>query len=473
MAEIRKRTKPLAVNPLKTSQPMGASLALLGVNGALPILHGAQGCTAFAKVFFVRHFREPIPLQSTAMDQVSSIMGADDNIVAALKSVCEKAKPAALGLFTTSLAEVEGADIHRVIKRFRSRCPEHQGVRLVAVNTPDFDGCLETGYAAAVRAMVDGWVPAAQPGRPGRSSRQVNVLAGSLLTPGDLEALKELIISFGLYPVVIPDLADSLDGHLAAADFSPITTGGAPVAAFAALGDAAATLVIGASLSAAADLLRERTGVPDYRFDHLLGLEATDALIMTLGGIAGAPVPPRLERQRAQLQDAMLDTHFLLGQSRCAIAGDPDLLNAFSHLLGETGVEIVAAVAPSRAPVLERVPVAEVQIGDLEDLENLARQHDAEFIISNSHAAETAQRLNLPLLRAGFPLHDRIGAYQRTWIGYQGARQALFDLANLLLSHDQHEIAPYHAFYSAKSDFLREAPHHELAAASADCGQRH
>lgn len=69
MAEIIRRSKALSVSPLKTSQAMGASLAVLGLERAMPLLHGAQGCTAFAKVFFVRHFREPIPLQTTAMKQ--------------------------------------------------------------------------------------------------------------------------------------------------------------------------------------------------------------------------------------------------------------------------------------------------------------------------------------------------------------------------------------------------------------------
>ena len=64
MAEIVRTPKALTVNPLKASQPIGAALAFLGVRNSLPMLHGAQGCTAFGKVFLVRHFREPIPLQT-------------------------------------------------------------------------------------------------------------------------------------------------------------------------------------------------------------------------------------------------------------------------------------------------------------------------------------------------------------------------------------------------------------------------
>ena len=96
MAEIIRRSKPLSVSPLKSSQPLGASLALLGLNRAIPLLHGAQGCTAFAKVFLVRHFREPIPLQTSALDPISSIMGADDSLLAGLRTVCEKHHPAAV-----------------------------------------------------------------------------------------------------------------------------------------------------------------------------------------------------------------------------------------------------------------------------------------------------------------------------------------------------------------------------------------
>ncbi|MCC8998026.1 MAG: nitrogenase iron-molybdenum cofactor biosynthesis protein NifN [Candidatus Contendobacter sp.] len=476
MVDIIRRSKPLSVSPLKSSQPLGASLAILGLNRAIPLLHGAQGCTAFAKVFLVRHFREPIPLQTSALDPISSIMGADDNLLAGLRTVCEKHRPAAVGLLTTGLTEAQGTDIQRVLKTFRESYPEFQATRIVPVNTPDFSGSLESGFALTVKAMLAEWVPqyrfVSAQGLRGGKSRQINVLCGSSLTPGDLEALRELIERFDLHPVFIPDLADSLDGHLDAEDYQPLTTGGTPLAAFAALGDAAATLVIGASLYPAADLLHERTGTPVHRFPHLFGLEATDRLVMTLAGIAGQAVPARLVRQRAQLQDAMLDTHFLLGRARVAIAAEPDLLHGFSQLLADMGAEIVAAVAPTTAPILAQLPLAQVHIGDLDDLETLAREREAELIIGNSHALDIAQRLDIPLLRAGYPLHDQFGGYQRAWIGYRGARQALFDLANALLGHAEHAVAPYHSIYSLKADDRREAGH-GVAQASADSGWRH
>ncbi len=448
MPEIIRRKKALSVNPLKASQPVGGSLATLGFDRAMPMLHGSQGYTAFAKVYFVRHFREPIPLQSTAMDQSSSVMGADDNVIEGLKTIAEKSKPELITVLTTGLSETQGTDVKRCVKEFRAKYPQYGKVAVVAVNTPDFTGCLETGYAATITELVSELVP--ESNQAGNRRRQVNVLSGSLLTPGDLEHLRDIIEWFGLRPVFVPDISDSLDGHLTDADFSPVTTGGTPLIELQSLGEAAATLAIGASLAKAADLLERRTGVPTYRFDHLHGLRATDALVSALGQISENPVPARLERQRAQLQDAMVDTHFMLGFLRVAIAADPDLLNAFAHLVREMGGETVAAVAAGDGPALAKLPVAQVKVGDLEDLEQLAKEAGAELVIGNSHAVQASERLHVPILRCGFPLYDWVGAYQKTFIGYAGARQTLFDLANLALANHHHEVPVYRSIYGQK-----------------------
>ena len=173
MATVIHSQKALAVNPLKVSQPMGATLAFLGLARAIPLMHGAQGCTAFGKVFFANHFREPIPLQTTAMDQVASILGVDESVVEALRVLCANERPEAIGLLTTGLSETQGADISRNIKEFRKACPEFADVAIIPANTTDTLGCLETGFAIAVEAMIDTLIPRDR--RKPRASR-VNVL---------------------------------------------------------------------------------------------------------------------------------------------------------------------------------------------------------------------------------------------------------------------------------------------------------
>jgi nitrogenase molybdenum-iron protein NifN len=189
-----------------------------------------------------------------------------------------------------------------------------------------------------------------------------------------------------------------------------------------------------------------------------MGLESVDGFITALAEISGQPVPDKIERQRAQLQDAMVDTHFMLGFARVAIAGDPDLLFALADLMVGMGCEVTAAVAPAKAPILEKVSAAQVKLGDLEDLELTARANGVDLVICNSHGGETAKHLGVPLLRAGFPQYDLIGGYQKLWVGYRGTRQALFDLANLLVEHGHHEVPAYRSVYASRKDSLSPNP---------------
>jgi len=444
MPLIRHSSKALAVNPLKVSQPMGASLAFLGLAHALPLEHGAQGCTAFSKVFFTHHFHEPIPLQTTAMDHVVTVMGADDNVVQALSTVAERHSPVVVGLITTGLAETQGVDILNCVRAFRAARPEFDGMAVVPVNAPDTLGCLESGYALAVEAIITSLVP--ETGSGGRKRDRVNVLVPSMFTPGDVDTVKDWIVAFGLRACVLPDLADSMDGHLDATGYSDLTTGGIGRAEIVDMGEAVATLVIGPSMYRAADMLHARTGIPDYRFDSLMGLAQCDAFTQALVDISGHAVPRRIERARARLADAMVDCHFPLGGARIAVAADPDLLLAFTGYLSGLGAKIVTAVASAQAASLERVLADEVVIGDLADMEDSAAEHHAHLIVANSHATECAARLGLPLLRAGFPLHDLYGGHSRARIGYSGSRDTLFDLANLLVAR-RNEIAPFRSMY--------------------------
>jgi nitrogenase molybdenum-iron protein NifN len=458
MSEVIKRNKALSVNPLKASSTLGASLAFLGLRRAIPMIHGSQGCTAFGKVFFVRHFREPIPLQTTAMDHVATVMSSDENVIEGLRTICEKNNPDLIGLPTTGLSETQGTDIQRLLRSFRTSYPQFAHVTIVPVNTPDYAGSLETGFAQAVEGIIDALVAVGQ--HAGRRRRQVNVLANASLTPGDIEVIRDWIEAFGLRAVILPDLGDSLDGHLVEAENTPLTLGGTPRDEIASMGESLATLVIGASLTAAADLLRNRTGVPDYRFDHLMGLDACDLFTEALAGIADVAVPEKIERHRARLQDAMVDSHFMTGFLRVAVAAEPDLLAGMQALLAGGGGEIVAAVSPVNADILKRLAIRQVRIGDLQDLEREATAQQAQLVIGSAHAAQSAERLGLPLLRAGFPVYDRLGEYARPWVGYRAARQALFDIANLVLEH-HHDTPAYRSILRARD--LRE---HEIPTAA-------
>ncbi|GAB4200950.1 MAG: nitrogenase iron-molybdenum cofactor biosynthesis protein NifN [Coleofasciculaceae cyanobacterium] len=432
MATVVSPRKAVAVNPLKQSQPLGAALAFLGLKGVMPLFHGSQGCTAFAKVMLVRHFREAIPLSTTAMTEVTTILGGEDNVEQAILTLVEKAKPEIIGLCTTGLTETRGDDMEGILKQIRKRHPELYDLPIVFASTPDFKGALQDGFAAAVESMVK---ELPQPGETRYD--QITILASSAFTPGDVQEIKEIVTAFGLTPIVVPDLSASLDGHLEES-FSAVTGGGTTLAELREIGSSAFTLAVGESMRGAAEILQQRFGTPYEVFQQLTGLDAVDELLHGLSLISKTSMPEKYCRQRRQLQDAMLDTHFFFGRKRVSLALEPDLLWSTASFLQTMGAEIHAAVTTTKSPLLEELPVEKVMIGDLEDFEELAPGSD--LLITNSNGARVSKKLGIPLYRQGLPIFDRLGNGQFTKVGYRGTMQLLFDIGNLFLEEEESNV---------------------------------
>ena len=436
MARVIVSEKHCTVNPLKMSQAIGAALAFMGVDNSMPLLHGSQGCTSFGLVLFVRHFREAIPMQTTAMSEVATVLGGIDNVEQALVNIAARTKPALIGICTTGVSEIKGDDLNGFLKLIRANHPELDSIALVDVSTPDFKGTFQDGWAAAVTRMVEELIDI--PKVETRLSRRVNVLPGCHITPGDIDELRDILEAFSLDPFFLPDLSGSLDGHIPA-EFTPTTLGGLSLEQIRRMGSACWTVAIGEQMRGAAITLEHRTGVPYVLFNRLTGLAPNDELMAFLSRASGVPVPKKYRRQRSQLVDAMLDGHFHFGGKRVAVAAEPDLLSAISHWLHEMGCEIQAAVTTTRSPVLENIPAEEVLLGDLEDLE--LRSSGADLIVTHSHGRQAAERLQIPFFRVGIPVFDRLGAGHQVTVGYRGTRDLIFDVGNLFMAN-MHEPTP-------------------------------
>ena len=432
MASITLPKKSVAINPLKQSQPLGASLAFLGIKGTIPLFHGSQGCTAFAKVLMVRHFREAIPLATTAMTEVTTILGGEDNIETAIKTLLEKAKPELIALFTTALTETRGDDMDGILRSIRKRHPEWYDLPIVWVSTPDYRGALQEGFAAAVEAIVKEIPKAGEP-----RFEQVNVLISSAFTPGDVQEIEEIITSFGLKPILLPNLGASLDGHLED-EFQAVTSGGTTLAQLREMGSSILTIALGESMRGAATILEERFGIKQVVFPHLTGLAANDNFLQALSILSGKKVPEKYCRQRRQLLDAMLDTHFFFGHKKICLALESDLLLAMVEFLLSMGAEIQGAVTTTKSSSLEAIPIESVTVGDLDDFEQLAT--GADLLITNSNGKRVAKKLKIPLYHQGFPVYDRLGNGFFSKVGYRGTIQLLFDIGNIFLEEEENHV---------------------------------
>jgi len=419
MAEvIRKAAKPLQVNPHKLSQPMGATLAFLGVDRCMPLMHGGQGCASFTKVMFTRHFCEPIAVQTTAVTDVTAILdGGDFSIVESIKNIREKVTPELIGLHTTGLPETKGDDIRGVAKQID--CP------LVYVNTPDYEGGLESGWTLTTKALIQ---QLTEPTEQIDAQKMVLVPHVSM-GPIEVEKIKEFMEAFGFEVVAVPDLSSSLDGHLGEKQAS-LSSGGVSIEQIKKLADAAFIVTVGASVKSVAETLQKKNPTIQHRhFNHVSGLVGTDELVGWLLEVSGREEPPAVvARWRARLQDAMLDSHFSLGQTRFLLVAEPDHLVAMAASLTEVGGKIALAIATVNSPILDEIKAEKVMVGDLEDAEKMGDAYDV--IIGNFHTEALAHRLGKKAVMRGFPNYEEVGNALKYDVLYEGGAYFLFEIAN-------------------------------------------
>lgn len=419
MGELnRKPIKPLHINPIKLSQPMGATLAFLGVDRCMPLMHGALGCASFIKVFLTRHFNEPIAVQTTAVTDITAILdGGDYNIVEAIHNITAKTTPQLIGLHTTGLTETKGDDIRGISSRI--------DVPLVYVNTPDYEGGLESGWAAATQSMIEQLVMPAEHCLDNR----IALLPHVSLQPVAVEKIKEIMALFGFEVFALPDLSTSLDGHLGEKQ-GALSSGGIAVEDIRHLAQARLVVSIGASMKhSAAALCKKNPQMRHEHFPHVQGLVATDNLVGLLLRESGRDKPPpSVVRWRKRLQDALLDSHFSLGQTRFLVTGEPDQIGAICAALHEAGGRIAAVIASVDADFLEEIAAQNILVGDLEDAEHLMAEVDV--IVGNFHAEALAHRAGKGLLLRGFPNWEQIGNALKNDVLYEGSSYFLFEAAN-------------------------------------------
>ncbi|WP_263832633.1 nitrogenase iron-molybdenum cofactor biosynthesis protein NifN [Sulfurospirillum oryzae] len=415
--------KPLHVNPLKLSQPMGATLAFLGIKNCMPLMHGAQGCASFTKVLFTRHFNDPIAIQTTAVNDITAVIdGGEKGISEAVENITKKVTPDLVGLFTTGMTETKGDDIKGATLLLKEK------QKMVYVHTPDFEGGLESGWSLSVQNIITQLIAPCARVRKDKALLIPNVN----LSPIEVEKLKEALELLDFEVLALPDLSDSLDGHLGVKQ-GALSSGGISVAQIEALGDAGVVITVGRSVKKCGELFCEKYPQSTHlHFDSLMGLEASDDFYAKLLAYMGSKsVPSVVKRWRARLQDVLLDTHFSLGKAKIIIADEPDSAYALSKALREAGGTCEAYIS-QRSEVQEAF-TCKVVIGDLEEVEKALSA--ADMLITNYHGERLAHKHHKALLIRGFPNYEQVGVALRHNILYEGSCAFLCETANLLGHH--------------------------------------
>jgi nitrogenase molybdenum-iron protein NifN len=433
-------------NACKLCKPLGACLAFRGIEGAVPFLHGSQGCATYMRRYIISHFREPMDIASSSLGEKHAVYGGGANLKQGLTNVMKKYGAGLVGVASTCLTETIGDDLSLIVGEYRR---EHGGSdngslpEIVTVSTPSYSGTHMEGFHAAVRAVVE---QVAQGGEP---TAAVNLLPG-FVSPADIRYLKEILADFGLEGIMAPDYSDTLDGP-ARADYEKIPAGGTPLADLRAMGRSPCTIEFGrtlASQATAGKVLAERFGSRLYSLGMPLGLRETDRFFQVLEEISGRPTPPLHAAERGRLIDAYVDGHKYVFGKKAVIFGEEDLVVGLAAFLAEIGVRPVLCASGGRSGRLAET-VAEVTrdllpepplVREGVDFYEIAAQAEAlapDLLIGHSKGYHLAKRWGVPLIRVGFPIHDRFGGQRIVHLGYRGAQDLLDRLVNAVLEKKQ------------------------------------
>ncbi len=425
------------VNPCTLCAPLGAVLATSGIDGAISLLHGAQGCATYIRRYLISHFREPLDVASSSFGESQTVFGGESNLTAALDNVAQQYEPKLVTIATTCVAETVGEDVPLIVAKYQSKREKH--LVTVSAATPSYrDGHVE-GFHAMVHSVVKTLAT-----EEGEELPQVNVLP-PIVSAADIRHLREIVEAFGTKAVIVPDYSETLDGGIAS-NYSALPNGGTPVSEVRSMQRSMGTIdfTMTGKAPKAADVLRAKGN--DIRALGLpVGVRATDAFVSELESVTGSACPDWLTQERSRLLDAYADGHKYVFGKRIAVYGDPEYVVAIAKFLIEIGARpvVCATGARNRALTAGLSAVGNETVEEILDdtdytrLEAACGRLKVELAIGNSKGYAMTRALGIPLLRSGFPVHDRIGAARILALGYRGTLGLFDTLVNMLLCAKQ------------------------------------
>ncbi|MEJ6486205.1 nitrogenase molybdenum-iron protein subunit beta [Nostoc punctiforme UO1] len=430
----------LTVNPAKACQPLGAIFAAIGFEGTLPFVQGSQGCVAYFRTHFNRHYKEPFPTVSSSMTEDAAVFGGLNNMTEGLQVAHQLYKPKMIAVSTTCMAEVIGDDLQSFINNSKEAGSVPKDFPVPFAHTPSFVGSHTTGYDNMMKGILSNLTAG---NKKETSNGKLNFIPGFDSYVGNFREVKRMMGLMGVDYTLLADSSDVLD--------SPNTREYHMYVGGTKLEDAAD------SINAKATIALQRyttTKTLDYinkdwnqetKVLRPWGVKGTDAFLKSISQLTGKPIPQELKDERGRLLDAMTDSCYWVHGKKFAIFGDPDVIYGAVSFLLELGAEPVHILCNNGDEVFKEEMEALLQSSpfgkqgtvwinkDLWHLRSLLFTEPVDFFLGTSYGKYLQRDTGIPLVRLGFPIFDRHHLHRDATIGYQGGLTLLKWVVNTIL----------------------------------------
>ena len=445
------KREALTINPAKTCQPLGAVLCALGFHKTLPYVHGSQGCVAYFRTYFNRHFREPVAAVSDSMTEDAAVFGGQKNLFEGMENAKAMYQPEMMAVSTTCMAEVIGDDLNAFIGNAKKEGRVPMDYPTPFAHTPSFVGSHITGWDNMLEGILRYFTLNEMEGKTPGSNGKLNLVLGFETYLGNFRVIKRMLRDLGVDYTLLSDPEEILDTP-ADGQFR-MYAGGTRQEEIKEAPNAIDTLLLQPwQLSKTKKYVQETWKHAASAIDIPMGLAGTDAFLMKVADLTGKSIPESLERERGRLVDMMTDSHSWLHGKKYSLFGDPDFVMGLCQFLMELGAEPLHVLchngskrwAKAMTKVLKDSPYgqeAEVYIGkDLWHLRSLVFSKKPDFLIGSSYGKSIqrdtlhkGKEFEVPLIRIGFPIFDRHHLHYEATMGYEGAIYILKTLVNAVM----------------------------------------
>ena len=438
-------------NACKLCSPLGASLVFRGIEGCIPMIHGSQGCATYIRRYMISHFKEPMDIASSNFSEESTIYGGNKNFVQGINNVRQQYSPLVMGIASTCLSETIGEDVPSLIAEYKQVNENDSSLPVfIYASTPSYQGTHIDGFHEAVLATVKTLA------RYEKKTSSVNLFSG-FISPADIRILKEILEDYDVDYTLFPDYSDSLDNTFWN-DYLLIPKGGTPINKIVSTANAKASIEFGTvlnkgsltgrvvsknSVTTAGKWLEDTFFIENHQIMLPIGIDATSRFLNLLTTITGKQMPKKYEQQRGRLIDSYIDSHKYVFGKKALVYGEEDFVIALCSFLSEIGIDVVIAASGGESNALQKeldyISDESVVIGgaDFETMRELALKMRPDIVIGNSKGYYIARELNIPLVRVGFPIHDRVGGARIKHLCYEGTQQLFDNIVNSLLEYKQ------------------------------------
>ena len=433
----------LTINPAKTCQPVGAMYAALGVHKCLPHSHGSQGCCSYHRSALTRHYKEPVMATTSSFTEGASVFGGQANILEAINNVFNLYDPDIIAVHTTCLSEVIGDDLTQILNKAEGDGQIPRGKKVIHASTPSFKGSHITGFSNMTTSFVDHFAV-----NSGKKIKQINILP-SFIEPSDMSEIKHIVEELEVKYVMLPDTSDVVNGPMDG-KFRMYPKGGTTLESIKTMGDSITSFALGRTgAMAAAKLLDTKCKVPCDILDLPISLKATDVFVDAVRTAAGVPVPESLMLERGQYLDVMIDMNQYTAGKTVSLVGDPDMLVGMAAFCVENDMKVLHVISGTApGPKFERrikeicgedVIVKSGAQADMFYFHQLIKNEKPDLVLGNTYCKYICRDEDIPLIRLGFPIYDRIGHSYFPVVGYRGGLRLLEKVLDVFMDRQDRD----------------------------------